>query len=170
MNENLKFAAMLTLMVFAFCAMLLSSLPTRADELKRVTTESIKQQLCITDALFHEARSEPPLGKLLVIRTILNRADDPHWKASTPCEVVYQYAQFSFTFLSKSELNQRKFNEIYEWIDLLKYVNLTEFVEDPKGFEGVNHYLVCDWRERTSWDDNMTFLGQVGAHCFYRGY
>lgn len=170
MNENLKVAALFTVAVFGFCVMLLSSLPAQADSIKQRTKENAKDTICMTDALFHEARGEPAKGKLLVIKTIQNRAKDPRWAASTPCEVIYAPYQFSFTLLDKKELNKRKLDQIFTWVELMKYVNLVEHVEDPVGFEGVNHYLRCDWRERTSWEDNMTFLGQVGDHCFYRGY
>lgn len=159
------FAAILCVLSFLGCKS-----EANTDVIKRVTTENAQEYICITDALFHEARGEPAKGKLLVIKVIQERMRDPHWKAATACDVIYQPYQFSFTLLDQKELDRRKLDELFVWIELLKYVNLTYDVETPEGFQGANHYMVCSWRDKVKWDDNMEFLGAVGAHCFFRGY
>lgn len=172
--RELKATAGYTTFVIAVILCILTFLGRKAeantDVVKQITQENTKEYICLADALFHEARGEPAKGKLLVIKVIQERMKDPHWKATTACDVIYQPYQFSFTLLSKKELNQRKFNEIYDWIELLKYVNLAYDVEAPEGFQGANHYLRCAWIARTKWDDNMEFLGAVGNHCFFKGY
>jgi spore germination cell wall hydrolase CwlJ-like protein len=54
------------------------------------------QTTCIAQAVYHEARGEPDTGQHAVAWVILNRVADPRWP-DTPCEVVYQTHQFSWT-------------------------------------------------------------------------
>ena len=125
---------------------------------------------CIAEAILHEAVFEPVKGWTLVYYSILNRALDSHWKPSTPCGVIWQRAQYSFTLWTPERRESvRKANiHRYNLIDT-HLGTLGDFIQ-PEGFEGVNHYLRCDVRYRVKWWRKMNFLGQVGAHCFYRGY
>ena len=51
--------------------------------------------MCLTLAIYHEARGEPLLGQMAVAEVIMNRVNHRSWP-NTVCKVVKQKAQFSF--------------------------------------------------------------------------
>ena len=62
------------------------------------TLKSYEEALaCLKANIFHEARGESIEGQRLVGFVTLNRVADRRWP-NTICEVVYQRAQFSWTF------------------------------------------------------------------------
>ncbi len=126
----------------------------------------------MVDMMFHEARNQPVLGQQLVYRTVKNRAADSRWKADTVEAVIYQKYQFSYTLLPQSVLNKRVQKEWDSYVYLHQLISDWDSVnlQDPIGFEKVNHYMRCDIVDKIAWDDNMVFLGAVGDHCFFRGY
>lgn len=52
--------------------------------------------MCIALNVWHEARGEPMRGQVAVAEVTRRRVEDPRWPG-TPCEVVYQPRQFSWT-------------------------------------------------------------------------
>ena len=129
-----------------------------------------EQQYCVSEAIYHEAANEPELGQALVYFSIRNRAKDRHWKPNTPCGIVWQPLQYSFTLWSNYKMQKHREQNPANYNKIRKFTTEIWDQADPIGFEGVNHYLRCDIRHKVKWEDNMEFLGQVGAHCFYRGY
>lgn len=63
--------------------------------------------LCLTVAIFFEARGEPIEGQFAVGQVILNRVDDPRYP-DTVCDVVYEDRAFSFTHDGKSDRLPKK--------------------------------------------------------------
>lgn len=51
--------------------------------------------MCLTLAIYHEARGEPLLGQMAVAEVIMNRVNHRSWP-NTVCGVVKQKAQFAF--------------------------------------------------------------------------
>lgn len=122
---------------------------------------------CHIDNIFFEGNSEPFLGKVLIANTVKNRTADKRW-GKTDCETIYQPKQFSWTELTARQLREFKDreNKGYRFIK----DNIGEILSygDVPGFTGVNHYKRCDTSSNSGWENHMVFLGQVGAHCFYR--
>lgn len=58
--------------------------------------------LCLSEAIYHEARGEPWSGRLAVATVILNRVRSPLFP-NTVCEVVRQPRQFSYWWDGKSD-------------------------------------------------------------------
>lgn len=124
-------------------------------------------QQCMIDNIFYEAKSEPLLGQILIAEVVKNRTADRRW-GDTICETIYQRAQFSWTFLPAYKLWAFKQEFIHDYADIVANSSIIMSASTPTGFEGVNHYLRCDAKSPEGWEDNYIFLGQVGAHCFYR--
>jgi hypothetical protein len=57
-----------------------------------------KEQRCIADAIYHEARGESFEGMMAVANVIVNRMKSPLFP-NTACGVVYQRKQFSWTMM-----------------------------------------------------------------------
>lgn len=127
---------------------------------------------CLTQAVFHEARGEPVKGWKLVMDSIKNRQADSHWRSSSVCGIVYQEAQYSFTWYTQDTLKLRESNDKVRFEKIKRFVEENWNAPNLIGYEGINHYLRCDIRSTTSqqWFQNMELLGRVGAHCFYKGY
>jgi spore germination cell wall hydrolase CwlJ-like protein len=72
------------------------------DVVKEAALAVQRETRCLTDVIYHEARSEPEAGQIAVAEVVLNRVSSGHY-ADTICGVVYQGAeritgcQFSFT-------------------------------------------------------------------------
>lgn len=125
----------------------------------KVTYEDLQ---CMTDNIYFEARGEPILGQAMVGHSVLNRVKDKRWPNEV-CKVVYQKKQYSWTTEKKKAINDRK---AYILSSNLAYTLLANRdFEEPTG---VTNYLRCDWRGKVDWWKSMTFLGQIGDHCFYK--
>lgn len=55
---------------------------------------SSKEQYCMTEAIYYEARAESKTGKIAIGHVILNRIKNGYGK--TPCDVVSKRKQFSW--------------------------------------------------------------------------
>lgn len=124
-----------------------------------VTSEDLR---CMTDNLYYEAAGEPILGQAMVGHSVINRVKDKRWDDSV-CEVIYAKKQYSWTTNPKREIDDLK---TYQFLESLAYTLLSN--KDSEEATGVTNYLRCDWRKKVDWWKDMTFLGQVGDHCFYR--
>ena len=61
-----------------------------------------KELRCLALNIYHEARSEPPVGRYAVAWVTLNRVEHEKFR-DTVCKVVYQPGQFSWTEDGKSD-------------------------------------------------------------------
>lgn len=122
---------------------------------------------CLTAAIYFEAASEPDDGQRAVAQVVLNRVAHPSFP-KTVCGVVYQGSekgtgcQFSFT-CDGALLRQRS---AYFW-DRARQVAraaLGGYVFRPVGL--ATHYHT--FAVHPAWDDAMNFIGQIGAHRFFR--
>ena len=66
-----------------------------------------KELRCLALNIYHEARSEPPVGRYAVAWVTLNRVEHEKFR-NTVCKVVYQPGQFSWTEDGKSDKTYEK--------------------------------------------------------------
>jgi len=145
-------------------AIALATLTVATSEPQEFTAEA---QQCMIDNIFYEAVSEPLLGQILVAEVVKNRTKDKRW-GDTICETIYQPAQFSWTLIPIYKLWAFKQENLGDYATIVANSDSIMYADTPPGFEGVNHYLRCDSESPEGWEDKMEYLGQVGAHCFYR--
>jgi len=113
--------------------------------------------LWLTLNIYHEARSEPQIGQLAVAYVTLNRAER---KNQSIRQVVTAPHQFSWTSQKKSYFpnDQKAFMDCLQvaWISMVT----------PDSTSGATFYHRYDIHP--GWDKSMTFVGQYGAHWFYK--
>jgi hypothetical protein len=128
----------------------------------------VKQQRCLAEGIYFEARGEPELGQAAVAQVILNRVKNPAYP-DTICGVVYQQknrrfsCQFSFACDGKKEritapahytTAQRIGREVTSGKLWLADVGDS------------THYHATYVRPR--WARKMNKVDKIGAHIFYR--
>lgn len=129
------------------------------------TYEEARQ--CLAQAIYFEARSEPPEGWVAVADVVLNRARDPRFPASI-CGVVFQgdyrrhKCQFSFACdgISDTAYNRKMWEKALR----LAAYKLATLSHEPSLTEA-NHYH-ADYVE-PYWSNEMIRLAKIGRHIFY---
>ncbi|WP_299480195.1 cell wall hydrolase [uncultured Roseibium sp.] len=129
-----------------------------------------KEQRCLAEAIYFEARGETEEGQVAVAQVVLNRVKNPSYPNSI-CGVVYQNkhkrnrCQFSFAcdgikdrISSKGawKTAQRLAREVSDGKQYLKMVDAS------------THYHATYVSPR--WARSMAKRGQVGLHIFYKTY
>jgi hypothetical protein len=127
-----------------------------------------KQQRCLAEAIYFEARGEPDDGQAAVAQVVLNRVRNPAYP-DTICEVVYQNerwrnrCQFSFACDGRPErIRSKRAYRIAERIAL----DVTEGRIWLNEVGDSTHYHANYVRPR--WGKRMNRLDRIGAHIFYR--
>ncbi|PTW62206.1 cell wall hydrolase [Breoghania corrubedonensis] len=129
-----------------------------------------KEQRCLAEAIYFEARGEPESGQAAVAQVVLNRVKNPAYPA-TICKVVYQNrtqrnsCQFSFACDGLPERIVSK--ESWEVAQRLA----REIVAGKHWSEKIGastHYHATYVRPR--WARKMKRLGKIGRHVFYQTY
>lgn len=130
--------------------------------------KSPKQQHCLAQAIYFEARSEPEAGQAAVAQVVLNRALSGLYPASV-CGVVFQNShrhlacQFTFTCEGKAlrvtdqtswERAQRIAREVLEGKTYLSQVGHS------------THYHAT--YVRPGWSRRLERAGKIGTHIFYK--
>jgi len=121
--------------------------------------------LCLTMAIYFEARSEPEYGQILVANTIENRVRSNSYP-NNYCDVVTQNKQFSF-FNDASESNELKVRDMKTWN---KIKTLAENYLDDLYLE--MEYSGCHYHNNTvnpRWAKKLKPSKVVGHHKFYEG-
>ncbi len=129
-----------------------------------------KEQRCLAEAIYFEARGESEEGQVAVAQVVLNRVKNPSYPNSI-CGVVYQNkhkrnrCQFSFAcdgikdrISSKGAWRtaQRLTKEVLDGKQYLKMVDAS------------THYHATYVNPR--WAKSMAKRGQIGLHIFYKTY
>jgi spore germination cell wall hydrolase CwlJ-like protein len=134
------------------------------------------ERFCLAEAIYFEARGEPPPGQMAVGQVIINRANNKAYP-STICEVVNQNAhringcQFSYRCDGKAD-------RITEWEPWQQILQRSEFLlmcggdcpspDLPKGLLAQStHYHATS--VTPSWSRKLKRTGQIGNHIFYQG-
>lgn len=129
--------------------------------------------ICMTEALFYEARGEGEIGQYAVAEVIMNRVHSKSFPNSI-CSVVHQPSRnprrpkacaFSYSCDKKPRRIYR--NEIYLW---RKAYNIgSQFLdgERPSNYtDGALHFLRCDIRHSVAWAKHLPLKFKVNKHCF----
>jgi hypothetical protein len=131
-------------------------------------TTTPKQQKCLAEGIYFEARGEPERGQAAVAQVILNRVRNPAYPNSV-CGVVYQNAgwrnacQFSFAC-------DRIRDVVREPDAWRRAVEIAADVTAGKTYlpeVGDSTHYHATW-VKPGWRRSMTRLTRIGVHVFYR--
>ncbi|RYE08735.1 MAG: hypothetical protein EOP22_12000 [Hyphomicrobiales bacterium] len=133
---------------------------------------SKEEQLCLTQAIYHEARGESEAGQLAVANVIINRAFSKKFP-STICGVVFQNAdqgrykcQFTFACDGRSDFGTEK----GAWNRAVKMAQVAyhEFQNgDRPGVVPNSTLYYHTTAVAPSWSNKFTRVASIGAHLFY---
>jgi len=127
-----------------------------------------KEQKCLAEAIYFEARGESVKGQAAVAQVVLNRVRNPAYPAKI-CGVVYQNVtwrgrcQFSFACDGK----KRSINQPVHWQlaqDIARAVTAGQIWLPEVGSS--THYHATYVKPR--WARSMIRLEKIGLHIFYR--
>lgn len=127
-----------------------------------------KEQRCLAEAVYFEARGEPVDGQVAVAQVVLNRVRNPAYP-DTICKVVYQNrhlrnrCQFSFA----CDGIRDRITEMPQWETAQKVAR--ETVSGQRYLDTVGastHYHATYVNPR--WARYMKRLQKIGQHIFYR--
>lgn len=135
-----------------------------------------QEKICLTQAIYHEARGEPEDGQWAVAQVILNRVEHPKYPDSI-CGVVFQNShrmhgcQFSFACDGKSD-NGGKGNRIVResWVKagLIANTAFKRFQQrDPLDALPTTALFYHAARVSPSWATSYQPVKKIGAHIFY---
>jgi len=121
------------------------------------------EQMCLANAVYFEARSEPLEGQLAVAQVVLNRAASGTFPTSV-CEVVTQPAQFSFVLRGGKFPSPDKGSAC--WHRALAIADIAR--KRAVAGEIASNVL---WYHATyvspSWGRQRTRFAQIGQHIFF---
>lgn len=127
-----------------------------------------REQKCLAEAIYFEARSEPEAGQAAVAQVVLNRVRSGLYPDSV-CGVVYQNrhrymgCQFSFACEGKS----LRITEDEPWRTA---VRIAKEVTEGRTFNadvgGSTHYHATYVRPR--WASRLKKMDKIGTHIFYK--
>jgi hypothetical protein len=127
-----------------------------------------RQERCLAEAVYFEARSEPEAGQSAVAQVVLNRVRSGNYPANV-CGVVYQdrnrpfACQFSFACEGKS----LRIEEPGPWAvaDRIAKNVISGDVYDPQVGEAVNYHAnyVMPY-----WASTLQRVERIGHHIFYK--
>jgi hypothetical protein len=122
---------------------------------------------CLTQAIYYEAASEPDAGQRAVAQVVLNRVAHPAFP-KTVCGVVYQGSDrptgCQFTFTCDGALARVPNRLFWDRAMSVARAALAGYVYAPAGL--ATHYHTA--AIHPYWADSLNFIGQIGAHRFYR--
>lgn len=122
---------------------------------------------CLTAAVYYEAASEPDDGQRAVAQVVLNRMAHPAYP-KTVCGVVFQGSERAtgcqFTFTCDGALLRKPSRYFWNRAETVARAALAGYVYAPVGL--ATHYHT--FAVHPVWADSLNFIGQIGAHRFYR--
>ncbi|MEO0326985.1 MAG: cell wall hydrolase [Pseudomonadota bacterium] len=141
-----------------------------ADDVLPKNSFSKRQQKCLAEGIYFEARGEPVRGQAAVSQVILNRVRNPHYP-DTICGVVYQNkhwhnrCQFSFAC---DRIRDRILNKRLYGVALHVAAETTANRIWLPQVGSSTHYHATYVNPR--WARTMKRVGKIGLHIFYRTY
>ena len=124
--------------------------------------------MCLALNVYHEARSDPMIGRYAVAHVVMNRVQSDRYPAST-CDVVHEgykkgkhKCQFSWYCDGKSD--KPKDPEAWAWAVLVAYDVLQGRVGDVT--DGATHYHAS--YTKPYWADKLNYTVTYGSHLFYK--
>ena len=141
--------------------------PVKPKFLQIVKTEDdvrySKQDLfCMAKNIYHEAGSEPTLGKYAVAQVTINRMKSPQYK-DTVCSVVFEPYQFSWAnYHGRRWTTPRGEN----WLEAKRIAR--DVLENGKRIHGLDDALFYHATYvRPSWSRKFDRVTRIGLHIFY---
>ena len=129
--------------------------------------DRIRALTCLTAAIYYEAATEPDAGQRAVAQVILNRMAHPAFP-KTVCGVVYQGSEKAtgcqFTFSCDGSMARHPMAMFWNRAEAVARAALNGYVYAPVGL--ATHYHT--FQVHPYWDSSVNFIGQIGAHRFYR--
>ena len=132
------------------------------------SVNSAKEQKCLAEGIYFEARGEPELGQAAVAQVILNRVRNPTYP-KTICGVVYQNdgwrnrCQFSFACDGiKDRIANREDYKVAEEVAMAVTAGKIFIPE----VASATHYHATYVNPR--WSHAMKKMKKIGLHIFYR--
>lgn len=122
--------------------------------------------LCLTQAIYYEAASEPLAGRRAVAQVVLNRMRHPAFPKSV-CGVVYQGSRSpvcQFSFVCDGSLYRAPAAGLWREAKQIAEAALEGYVETSVG--SATHYHADYVAPR--WAPMLTKISKLGAHIFYR--
>lgn len=143
---------------------------------KRVALAA-KERLCLSQAIYHEARGEPEAGQWAVANVILNRVASRRYP-STVCGVVYQNAdlgryrcQFSFACDGRSDMGgkgNRIVRESWMRANVIAMLAYKQFQNgDRPDYVPATTLFYHTTSVAPSWSQAMRKVAVIGSHIFY---
>ncbi len=141
-----------------------------ADDALPKNSFSRRQQECLAQGIYFEARGEPVKGQAAVSQVILNRVRNPHYP-NTICGVVYQnkhwYNRCQFSFACdriRDRINDRKRYNVAKHVAAETTAGRIWLPQVGSS----THYHATYVNPR--WNRKMKRVGKIGLHIFYRTY
>ncbi len=129
-----------------------------------------KEQKCLAEAIYFEARGETEAGQVAVAQVVLNRVKNPAYP-DTICGVVYQNkhkrnrCQFSFACDGIKD----RISSPVAWKTAKRLaMDVLDGKQYDKMVDASTHYHATYVNPR--WAKSMAKRGQVGLHIFYKTY
>jgi hypothetical protein len=142
--------------------------PTPAELLGLTGKERAKAERCLANAIYFEARGEPPRGQVAVAQVVMNRVFSPYYPKDV-CGVVYQNADrhlaCQFTFACDGL--KKTYSERGAWWRAQRIAKQT--LDGKVWIASVaksTHYHAY-W-VNPSWVAEMKKMWRYGVHTFYR--
>ncbi len=142
--------------------------PTPAELLGLTGKERARAERCLANAIYFEARGEPPRGQVAVAQVVMNRVFSPYYPKDV-CGVVYQNAErhlaCQFTFACDGL--KKTYSERGAWWRAQRIAKQT--LDGKVWIASVaksTHYHAY-W-VNPSWVAEMKKMWRYGVHTFYR--
>jgi spore germination cell wall hydrolase CwlJ-like protein len=133
------------------------------------SARSKKEQKCLAEAIYFEARGEPLRGQQAVAQVVINRLKNPAYP-KTVCGVVYQNknkrhrCQFSFACDGLRDVVRQ--GEAWDTAQKLADQVLASEIEPLAEVGAATHYHATYVRPR--WARKMRKMQKIGHHIFYK--
>jgi len=125
------------------------------------------EHLCLSEAVYYEARSETRSGQIGVAEVIKNRVKSKHYP-NTICGVVYQGSErrtgCQFSFTCDGSMEKAPKGKAWERSKEIAALSLTGLA--PELTRKATHYHTTD--VNPVWASTLRYNGQIGSHKFYR--
>lgn len=123
---------------------------------------SKQDEFCMAKNIYHEARSEPTLGKYAVAQVTINRMKNPNYR-NTVCGVVFEPYQFSW-----ANYHGRRWTTPSgeSWVEAKRIAR--DVLANGKRIYGMDDALYYHATYvRPSWARKFDRVTRIGLHVFY---
>lgn len=120
---------------------------------------------CLAKNSYYEGRHLSITGQTAILLTVNNRIKSKSFPR-TPCEVIYQPKQFSWTHLVSNHTPYEK--EVYTIIKISTEALWKQLDRIPDITLGATYYHATWMKVEPCWVADMKFLVEIDEHRFYK--